>query len=239
MSWCQRVGGEYKRLSLGFITRATWTCIKLWIESQIERNFKVSGRHGDHVRNLIISPSTSCLRRLINRPMQQQKITASTVCKYFTSHLFVFVFFCSSLWHLSRASTWMSEWPVSITFDPSETRVLPPERCVVPRCSPIRVWIDYLLLKTRHDRAGHQRESKTKSQISQTLYQSNILEAQSRYLQESHRLQREMCEGFFLTSELGIVADQRLCLLSSVAAWHNRRILLRPPVCLPYETNAT
>lgn len=141
-----------------------------------------------------------------------------------------------SPWHSSRASTWMSEWPVSITFDLSETQVLPPEHCVVPLCSPIRVWIDYLLFKTRHDRAGHQRESKTKSQISQTLYQSNILEAQSRYLQESHRLQRETCEGFFLTSELRIVADQRLC-LSFVTTWHNRRLLLRPMVL--NETNTT
>lgn len=56
----------------------------------------------------------------------------------------------------------------------------------------------------RHDRAGHRRERKTKSQISQTLYQSNILEAQSHYLQESHWLQREMCEGFFSPSLLNI-----------------------------------
>ena len=58
--------------------------------------------------------------------------------------------------------------------------------------------------------------AKTKSQISQTLYQSNILEAQSRshYLQESHRLQREHCEGFYLASEDGIVADQQQYLLS-------------------------
>lgn len=69
----------------------------------------------------------------------------------------------------------------------------------------------------RHDRAGHRRERKTKSQISQTLYQSNILEAQSHYLQESHWLQREMCEGFFfLASEHRIVVDQRQCLLSFV-----------------------
>lgn len=50
----------------------------------------------------------------------------------------------------------------------------------------------------RHDRAGQQRRSKTKSHISQTLYQSNILEAQS-HTHRSHRLQRKICEGFFLS----------------------------------------
>lgn len=48
-------------------------------------------------------------------------------------------------------------------------------------------------------------ESKTKTQISQTLYQSNISEAQSgsHYLQESQRLQREkrVKDFFSLTSE--------------------------------------
>lgn len=56
-------------------------------------------------------------------------------------------------------------------------------------------------------------ESKTKTQISQTLYQSNISEAQSgsHYLQESQRLQREkrVKDFFSLTSEWGIVADQQ------------------------------
>lgn len=45
------------------------------------------------------------------------------------------------------SSTWMPDWPCFITFDLSETRVPPPEQCVVPQCSP-DVWIDYLLLKT-------------------------------------------------------------------------------------------
>lgn len=109
-----------------------------------------------------------------------------------------------------------------------------------PRCSP-DVWIDYLLLKTRRDRAGHQRESKTKSQISQTLYQSNILEAQSHshYLQESQRLQRETCEGFFLTSERGIVVDQQQCLLSFDATRHNLRMILRLWCIYRYGINVT
>lgn len=113
-------------------------------------------------------------------------------------------------------------------------------------CPTVFAWcLDRLpASQNRGDMAGQVTggESKTKSHISQTLYQSNILEAQSgsHYLQESQRLQRETCEGFFFPPHFWVRDCCRsAAVLSFVATWHNLRMLLRARCVCWYGINAT
>lgn len=117
---------------------------------------------------------------------------------------------------LDRASTWMPEWPQLLTFDLTGE----PTPTTWAACCPTALTPCLDRLPTSQnsgDMEGQVSEelSKTKSQISHTLYQSNILEAQSRsqFWQKSHRLQRWRGLRVFFPSPARsggrIVADQR------------------------------
>lgn len=134
---------------------------------------------------------------------------------------------------LDRASTWMPEWPQLLTSDLTGE----PTPTTWAACCPtvLTPCLDRLpASQNSGDMEGQVSEelSKTKSQISHTLYQSNILEAQSRsqFRQKSRRLQRWRGLRVFFSFPSSFWRQD--CCRSAeelpfVATWHKARMLAR------------
>lgn len=134
---------------------------------------------------------------------------------------------------LGGASTWMPDWPHLLTFDlTGEPTPVTWVTCCPTALTPC---LDRLpASQNSGDMAGQVSEelSKTKSQISHTLYQSNILEAQSRsqFRQKSRWLQRwrglrvpppPLHTSSFWRQDCCRSAEE----LPFVATWHKARML--------------
>ncbi len=145
-----------------------------------------------------------------------------------------------SLWRSFRASTWIPGWPWFITSDPSETRVPPPERCVVPRCSP-NVWIDYLFLKTGETWQGRspKREQNKESDFTDPLSIKHLRSTIALTLYRNPTGFKGKCVRDFFPPLLWTWDCCRsAAVLSFVATWHNLRMLLRAWCIYRYGINA-
>lgn len=138
----------------------------------------------------------------------------------------------AALRRLGRASTWMPDWPRLLTFDLTGEQTPTTWAACCP--TALTLCLDRLpASQNSEDMAGQVSEelSKTKSQISHTLYQSNILEAQSRsqFRQKSRRLQR--WRGLRVLPLPSSFWRQDCCRsaeeLPFVATWHKARMLAR------------
>lgn len=131
----------------------------------------------------------------------------------------------AALCRLVRASTWMPEWPLLLTSYLTGE----PTPSTWAACCPtvLTPCLDRLpASQNSGDMEGQVSEesSKTKSQISHTLYQSNILEAQSRsqFRQKSCQLQSWRGLRVFFPSPPRSAEE-----LPIVATWHKARMLTR------------